>query len=126
VRIVGQGEALWRVRVELFAEDGAMHRIGASAVALDQLLPEDDGETLLGMGGDHGVDGGIGDARGPVVGFLFWVRADGLGEAAETAVDFARLVGRWPGAGPRLYKVVVLPDDAVARPDDPHYPEPET
>jgi hypothetical protein len=115
------------VRVELFAEDGnAMHRIGASAVALEQLLPDDDGETLPGIGGDHGVDGGIGDARFPVVGFLFWVRADALGEAAETAVEFARRVGRWPGAGPGLYKVVVLPEDAVARPDDPLYPEPET
>jgi len=127
VRIVGHGEALWRVRVELFTEDGnAMHRIGASAVALEQLLPDDDGETLPGIGGDHGVDGGIGDARFPVVGFLFWVRADALGEAAETAVEFARHVGRWPGAGPGLYKVVVLPADSVARLDDPLYPEPET
>ena len=121
------GEALWRVRVELFAEDGnVMHCIGASAVALEQLLPDDDGETLPGIGGDHGVDGGIGDALLPVVGFLFWVRAEALGEAAETAVEFARLVGRWPGAGPRLYKVVVLRADCVSRPDDPYYPEPET
>jgi hypothetical protein len=126
VRIVGQGEALWRVRVELFAEDGAAHRIGASAVALEQLLPDDDGETLPGIGADHGVDGGIGDAARPVVAFLFWVHGDGLGEAAETAVDFATLVGRYPGVGPRLYKVTVLPADAVARPDDPYYPEPET
>jgi hypothetical protein len=91
VRIVGRGEALWRVRVELFADDGDVnHRIGASAVALEQLLPEDDGETLPGMGGDHGVDEGIGDARFPVVGFLFWVRADAVGEAAErcpTSID---------------------------------------
>jgi hypothetical protein len=81
------------------------------------------------MGGDHGVDQGIGDARRPVVGFLFWVRADELGQAAQTAVDFARVVGRYPGVDPSLYKVAVLPADAVARPrspDDPYFPEAET
>ena len=129
MRIVGEGEALWRVRVELFAPDAEFHRVGACSVALDRLLPEDDGETLPGMGGDHGVDQGIGDARRPVVGFLFWVHADDLGRAAHTAVDFARIVGRYPGVGPDLYKVTVLPADAVARPQDPkdpYYPEAET
>ena len=126
MRIVGRGEALWRVRVELFAEDDSVHRIGAGSVGLERLLPEDDGETLPGIGGDHGVDGGIGDATRPVVAFLFWVRADDLGKAAHAAVDFARFVGGDSGVGPRLYKVTVLPADAVARPDDPYYPEAET
>jgi hypothetical protein len=126
VRIVGRGEALWRVRVELFAPDAEFHRVGACSVALDRLLPEDDGEQLPGIRGDHGVDQGIGDSTTPVVGFLFWVHADDLGDAAQTAVDFARLVGRYPGVGPRLYKVTALPGDAVARPNDPLYPEPET
>jgi hypothetical protein len=126
VRIVGRGAELWRVRVELFTEGDNAYRIGAGSVALERLLPEDDGEILPGIGGDHGVDGGIGDARRPVVGFLFWVRADDLGSAAHTAVDFARLVGSDAEIGPSLYKVMVLPADAVARPDDPYYPEPET
>lgn len=129
MQIVGDGEALWRVRVELFSPDGEFHRVGACSVALDRLLPWDDGETLPGMGGDHGVDQGIGDAAWPVVGFLFWVCADDLGQAARTAVDFAPLVGRSPGVGPRLYKVTVLPADAVARPqdpEDPYFAGPET
>ena len=126
MRVVGHGAALWRVRVELFAHDHAMHRVGASAVALDRLLPPDDGATMPGMGADHGVDQGIGDATRPVVGFLFWVRADDLGQAAHTAVDFATVAGRAPGVGPRLYKVTVIPNDAVARPDDPLYPDAET
>ena len=126
VRIVGRGEALWRVRVELFAPDGEFHRVGACSVALDRLLPDDDGETLPGIAGDHGVDQGIGDSTTPVVGFLFWVQADNLGDPAQTAVDFAKRVGRSPKVGPRLYKVTVLPADAVARPNDPPHPELET
>jgi hypothetical protein len=126
VRVVGQGAALWRGRVELFAEDDSAHRVGAGAISLEQLLPHDDGGALPGIGADHGVDQGIGDAAWPVVAFLFWVYADDLGRAALTAVDFARLAGRDVGVGPRLYKVTVLPADAVARPDDPLYPEPET
>ena len=126
MRIVGRGAQLWRVRVELFADDDAAHRVWSCAQALDQLLPLDDGEVLPGIGADHGCDQGIGDAARPVVALLFWVRADGLGEAARSAADFARLAGRAAGVGPRLYKVTVLPADAVARPDDPLYPEPET
>ena len=126
MRVVGQGAALWRVRVELFAEDDSVHRVGASADSLARLLPHDDGETLPGIGADHGVDQGIGDAARPVVAFLFWVHADDLGSAAHAAVAFATLAGRDAGVGPRLYKVTVLPADAVARPDDPRYPDAET
>jgi hypothetical protein len=125
VRTVGEGSALWRVRVELFTDDSA-RRVQACARSLEQLLPPDDGQSLLGIGADQGVDQGIGDAARPVVAFLFWTRADDLGPAATTAVEFARLVGRDAGVGPRLYKVTVLPADAVARPDDPTYPDPET
>jgi hypothetical protein len=126
MRIVGQGAELWRVRVELFADDDSVHRVGACALSLEGLLPEDDGETLPGIGADHGVDQGIGDAARPVIAFLFWVHADDLGRAATSAVEFARVAGREAGVGPRLYKVTVLPADAVARPDDPLYPDAET
>src|SRR5258708_3270548 len=126
VRVVGDGAALWRVRVELFAEDDSVHRVGACAISLARLLPHDDGETLRGIGADHGVDQGIGDPSRPVVAFLFWVHADDLGRAAQRAVDFVTRAGRDAGVGPRLYKVTVLPADAVARPADPLYPDPET
>src|SRR6476646_10249113 len=107
MRMVGSGAELWRVRVELFAEDDAAHRVWSCAESLEQLLPLDDGEALPGIGADHGVDQGIGDAARPVVAMLFWVRADDLGHAAHSAVDFARLAGRDAGVGPRLYKVTV-------------------
>ena len=126
MRSAGEGSALWRVRVELFADDDSAHRVPACARSLEQLLPPDDGEALAGIGGDYGVDQGIGDAARPVVALLFWLRADDLGRAAVAAVEIARLAGRDAGVGPRLYKVTVLPADAVARPDDPLYPDAET
>ena len=125
VQSVGEGLALWRVRVELFA-DGSARRVRECAAALEKLLPADDGQTLPGIGADHGVDQGIGDSARPVVALLFWTHADDLGRAADTSVEFARRVGRDAGVGPRLYKVTVVPADAVARPDDPLYPDPET
>jgi hypothetical protein len=72
--------------------------------------------------GDCCVDQGLGIAASPVVGFLFWVRADDVGAAAMTAVAAARRAGADAGAGPDLYDVTVIPFVAVAQPDDPMYP----
>lgn len=118
MRWIGDGSDLWRVRVDLFAADDNGDRVSACARELDLLLAGGDGS-----GGGTGADQGLGIARHPVVGLLFWVRADDVGRAATLAVDTARLAGRSHGVGPRLYDVTVIPEDAVALPRDPAYPE---
>jgi hypothetical protein len=57
-----------------------------------------------------------------VVGLLFWVQADDVGEAARIAVDTARRAGAGCGVGPELYDVTIIPLNAVVLPDDPQYP----
>jgi hypothetical protein len=52
----------------------------------------------------------------------FWVRADDVGAASETAVETARRAGANSGVGPELYDVVVIPRTSVALPNAPHYP----
>lgn len=73
-------------------------------------------------GGSYGVDQGVGLAARPVVGLVFWVRADDVGRAAQHAVETGRraLADHVPAAG--LYDVTVIPEDAVATEDDPLYP----
>jgi hypothetical protein len=71
---------------------------------------------------DSGADQGVGIARRPVIGLVFWVRADDVGDAARKAVAAARRAGEPNGVGPELYDVTVIPDEAVARPGDPEYP----
>lgn len=118
MRWIGDGLNLWRVRVDLFAADDRGNRVSACATELDRLLIGDDGS-----GGGTGADQGLGVAGKPVVGLLFWVRADDVGSAAVLAVETARLAGRPHGVGPRLYDVTVIPEDAVALPGDATYPE---
>ena len=67
MRWAGEGSELWRVRVDLFAEDEERSRIASEA--LRRLLSSDDEEDRPGegAGGDHGT--GIADR--PVVGLLF-------------------------------------------------------
>jgi hypothetical protein len=119
MRWVGNGSHLWRVRVDLFAEDAGGARVAAAHQALQrQLTSADAAETP----GDVAADQGLGVEGRPVVGLLFWVRTDEVGLAARTAVETARRAGTDSGVGTELYDVVVIPSAAVARPTDPKYP----
>jgi hypothetical protein len=88
--------------------------------ALEDELTETDGVARL--PGDSAGDQGPGIEGRPVVGLLFGVRADEVGQAARVAVETARRAGASSGIGSDLYDVVVIPNAAVARPDDPSYP----
>ena len=107
------------MRVDLFAEDADASRVSAAVEGLGRLVTGDDGNLDR-----RGVDGdqGVGIAKRPVVGLLFWVRAADVGGAATIAVDAARRAGSGCGVGPALYDVTVIPSDSVALPDDPTYP----
>jgi len=108
------------VRVDLFTDGQEPNPfVTPCAHALMELLdiePADRGP------GEVGVDCGIGVEGEPVIGLLFWVRADEVGEAARVAVATAWEAAATCGLGPRLYDVVVLPSDAVVLPEDPTYP----
>jgi hypothetical protein len=119
VAAVGCGALLWRVRVDLYASDGDPGRVGAVGSALRAMLDEREGDPPH---GDAGADQGTGVAGRPVVGVLFWVRADDVGAAALIAVDTAQRAGVSHGVGPALYDVTVIPENAVARPGDQRYP----
>jgi hypothetical protein len=119
MRWVGEGSDLWRVRVDLFAEDDNGARVTAPHHALQRQLTSDD---EVGVPGEVAADQGIGIEGRPVVGLLFWVRADDVGLAARTAVETANLAGTDSGLGSELYDVVVIPSAAVANPNDPKYP----
>ena len=124
-RYVGEGAHVWRVRVELFAEDRNEDRMRAARRSLDRMLPDDDGQQLRApYNWSFAVDQGIGDAS--VVGFLFAVRADGLGAAAERAVDFVQRVGASCGVGPELFKVTLIPAEVVPAHEMESYPPSET
>jgi hypothetical protein len=114
----GTGSELWRVRVDLFATDADAGRVTASATALRSLLDNDEDRDAA----DVGADQGLGVTGRPVVGLLFWVRADDVGEAALTAVETARRAGADHGVGPELYDVTLIPPNAVVLPGDVHYP----
>ncbi len=117
MRWIGDGSHLWRVRVDLFASDDNGSRVSACARELDCLLTGDEGS-----GGGSGGDQGLGVEGLPVVGLLFWVRADDVGSAATLAVETTRHAGRSHGVGPGLYDVTVIPEDAVTMPRNPAYP----
>lgn len=124
MRWAGTGPELWRVRVDLFAErrGTARDQITAIAERLKARLTESDGDAATDRG-FFGVDQGSGGAGGRnVIGMTFWIRANGIGEAAVNAVELARIVGAGEGAGPGLYDVTVVPRDAVTFPDDDRYP----
>ncbi len=118
VATTGSGTALWRVRVDLFARDGDGRRVSGAVGTLREVLEDDGDPTHADVGGDQG----LGVTMRPVVGLLFWVRADDVGGAAATAVETARRAGADHGVGPELYDVTVIPREAVARPGDVHYP----
>jgi hypothetical protein len=106
------------VRVDLFARDDDGDRVIRATQSLRGLLDDDGDPTHADSGGDQG----IGVAERPVVGLLFWVRADDVGAAARTALATARQAGADHGVGPELYDVTVIPRAAVALPGDPGYP----
>ena len=63
-----------------------------------------------------------------MIGLVFWIRADEVGQAASLAVETARRAGAETGVGPELYEVIVLPSNAVRHPGegDPAYlPKPD-
>jgi hypothetical protein len=109
---VGEGSELWRVRVDLFAPDPHDHRVPKTFQALQLELRETDGAARL--AGDSAVDQGRGIEGRPVIGLVFWVRADDVGKAASLAVETARSAGTESGVGTELYDVVVIPSASVA------------
>jgi hypothetical protein len=115
----GTGAELWRVRVDLFAEDNAGHRVSAAHESLRSLLTEGEGGFEP---GELGADGGLGVAGGPVVGLLFWVRGDDVGQAATVALETAERAAVGRGVGPELYDLTIIPHSAVVFADNPRYP----
>src|SRR6266481_5215173 len=99
MRWTGEGSDFWRVRVDLFSADADNRLISAVARSLESLLTGDGPDA-----GDHsyGVDEGLGVTERPVVGLVFWVRADDVGAAAARAVEVARYAGSEAGVGPDL------------------------
>jgi hypothetical protein len=120
MRWVGDGSELWRVRVDLFAPDREAARVAETHHALQLLLTASDDAAR--RPGEAAADQGTGIAGRPVIGLSFWVRADDVGQAARIAVETARRAGDDSGVGNDLYDVVVIPNAAVARPNDPAYP----
>ena len=123
---VGDGSQLWRVTVDLFAPDGENGRVPTAHQALQHELTGTDGAAR--PWGDSAADQGRGIEGSPVVGLVFWVRADEVGKAASLAVETARRAGVESGIGPELYEVIVLPSTSVRHPgeDDPAYlPQPD-
>lgn len=120
VRWGGNGSELWRVRVDLFAPDDDGTRVTAVHEAIRRQLTESDDAAR--RPGESGADQGTGIANLPVIGLTFWVRADDVGDAARIALGAAQRAGADSGIGTEPYDVVVIPNAAVARTDDPRYP----
>jgi hypothetical protein len=126
VHWVGDGSGLWRVRVDLFAADPDGGRVQATHKALQLELTETDGAARL--WGDSAADQGRGIEGRPVIGLVFWVRANEVGEAATVAVEAARRAGAGSGVGPELFDVIVSPSTAVRHPgegDAAYLPKPD-
>ncbi len=119
MRWIGTGSELWRVRVDIFVPDDGAKWTRFAFEGLRNLLI--DGDAASGDG-DAGSDQGTGIAGRPVVGLLFWVRADDVGQAALRAVDTAARALADHLAKPELYDVTVIPRTAVAMKGDSTYP----
>jgi hypothetical protein len=121
VQWVGKGSELWRVRVDLIAPDHDNGRVPATHEALKRHLIETDGVAR--RPGDSVADQGIGrEGDHPVVGLVFWLAADEIGQAATLAAETARRAGADSGVGTELYDVVVTPHAAIADRYGDHYP----
>jgi hypothetical protein len=66
------------------------------------------------------VDQGTGVEGQPVIGLVFWVRADDVGAAAVTALQTARLAGSVADVGPEYYDVSLVPRSAILVPEEEH------
>ena len=115
----GSGAELWRVRVDLFVPDDSPKWVSIASEGLRPLLTGGDDKTPRGA---YGIDQGTGIASRPVVGLLFWIRADDVGRAALEAVETARRALAEHVENASLYDVTVIPEAAVAREDDLVYP----
>lgn len=116
VLYAGAGRELWRVRVDLFIPARGIPQDRALQ-AMRSLLAGEPARF------DLSCDAGGGIVDRPVIGLLFWVRADQVGDAATTAVETAqRAMEACCGQALELYDVIVIPRDAVILPNHPHYP----
>jgi hypothetical protein len=106
MRWIGEGSALWRVRVDLFADDDNGARVSAAREDLVRLLVHSDDTEV---GPVSAADQGTGVEGSPVVGLLFWVSADSVGDAATLALATATQAGQSNGVGPGLYDVTGHP-----------------
>jgi len=120
MKLSGAGAERWRVRVGFLVAEGSVSKwIDRAAHGLDAVL-EDDGERRRGDG--YYTDQGRGIEGRPVVGLLFWVKADDVGAAATEATRAARRALGDGGEELQLYDVTVIPEASVSWPDDPPYP----
>jgi hypothetical protein len=119
VRWVGAGEELWRVRVDLLVDEADADSFGAMAERLGSRLT---GDNEPEGPGELGIDHGLGVAARPVLGLLFWVRADEVGGAASSAVDAARSAAAECGMAFELYDITLVPEQAVVLLVDPLLP----
>jgi hypothetical protein len=122
VQWVGDGSELWRVRVDLIAPDHDSGRVLATHEALGRQLTKRDGVAR--KPGDWAADQGLGREGDPaVVGLIFWVAADEIGQAATLATETARRAGTESGVGTELYDLAIFPHAAIADRYGDHYPQ---
>jgi hypothetical protein len=120
--VVGNGSELWRVRVDLLAPDHDARRVPATHEALGRQLTERDGAAR--KPGDWAADQGLGrEGDPPVIGLVFWVAADEIGQATTLAVETARRAGAESGVGTELHDVSIFPHAAIADRYGDHYPQ---
>jgi hypothetical protein len=119
VRWIGSGQELWRVRVDLLIDDARADSACVIAERLGLMLIADSEPAAP---SELGVDRGLGVTARPVLGLLFWVRANDVGDAATSAVGEARSAAAECRMAFELYDVTLIPEQAVVLPDVPLFP----
>lgn len=112
---IGNGQQLWYARVELFVDGDSSRFVGSAWNALYKMLGCPRGDT-----GRPGADQGTGMADRPVVGLVFWVRADDVAGAAQLAFDTA--TEALEGAPQGLYGVTIIPAGSAPAVRDSSFP----